>query len=88
MNRVLLDTGPLVAIWSRDDAKHQTYLDRSRSIPRPMVTCWPVVTEASWLLRDRSEAIRGLFRMFQDGTLCLARLDEGDMPPLTDAMND
>jgi uncharacterized protein len=47
-----------------------------------MVTCWPVVTEAAWLLRNRPASVRDLFRAFQDGVLRLAPLDESDMPAI------
>src|SRR5947207_483994 len=47
-----------------------------------MVTCWPVVTEAAWLLRNRPASVRVLFRTFEDGVLRLARLDETDMPAI------
>jgi predicted nucleic acid-binding protein len=47
-----------------------------------MVTCWPVVTEAAWLLRNRPASVRALFRAFEDGVLRLARLDETDMPAI------
>jgi predicted nucleic acid-binding protein len=59
---VLIDTGPLVAIVSERDAEHSACIEQSRTISRPMVTCWPVVTEAVWLLRSRPASVRDLFR--------------------------
>jgi uncharacterized protein len=82
MNGVLIDTGPLVAIVSEHDTEHRRCLEQSRTISPPMVTCWPVVTEAAWLLRNRSASVRDLFRAFQDGVLRLAPLDETDMPAI------
>jgi hypothetical protein len=82
VNGVLIDTGPLVAIVSERDAEHMRCLEQSRTISPPMVTCWPVVTEAAWLLRNRPESVRALFRAFEDGVLRLARLDETDMPSI------
>ena len=82
MNGVLIDTGPLVAIVSERDAEHRRCLEQSRTISPPMVTCWPVVTEAAWLLRNRLESVRALFRAFEEGVLRLARLDESDMPAI------
>ena len=82
MTAVLVDTGPLVAIASARDAAHAVCIEHSRTISRPMVTCWPVFTEAAWLLRSRPAAIRALFRTFRDGTLRMAPLDETDIPAI------
>ena len=82
MNGVLVDTGPLVAILSIQDAAHAVCLEQSRTISRPMLTCWPVVTEAFWLLRNRPVAVRGLFAAFRDDTLRIAPLDKADIPPI------
>jgi predicted nucleic acid-binding protein len=82
MTGVLVDTGPLVAIVSARDAAHQVCLDQLRTIARPMLTCWPVMTEAAWLLRSRPASVRVLLDAFRDGTLRLAALDETDLPPI------
>ena len=82
MTRILIDTGPLVAIASDRDAQHRQCMEQSREIGRPMLTCWPVVTEAVWLLRNQPVSIRNLFRTFEDGTFRLASLDETDMPAI------
>lgn len=82
MTSVLVDTGPLVAIVSARDAAHAVCLEQSRTISRPMLTCWPVVTAAAWLLRNRPASVRMLFAAFGDGVLRIAALDESDIPPI------
>ena len=49
---ILTDTGPLVAVLNRNDAYHRVCVDALRSLPAPMVTTWPVLTEAFCLLED------------------------------------
>jgi predicted nucleic acid-binding protein len=58
-DRVLIDTGPLVAILAADDAQHNLCVEQSRQLRRPFLTTWPIVTEAAWLLREigKSDAI-------------------------------
>jgi predicted nucleic acid-binding protein len=60
MRRVLVDTGPLVAIMSRADQHHKTCVEALHDLPGPLFSCWPVLTEAAWLLRGHAGAIQQL----------------------------
>ena len=71
MKRVLVDTGPLVAILSSADQHHQTCVDVLRTLPAPLFSCWPVITEAVWLLRSHPGAPQKLLDSIGDGFLAL-----------------
>ena len=72
--RILVDTGPLVAILSREDAHHQTCVAALREMPAPLFSCWPVITEAAWLLRSSPRAVQQLLGSIETGFLELLPL--------------
>jgi len=79
---VLLDTGPLVAILSRKDAYHQVCVAQLRLIVPPLLTCWPIITEAAWLLRQYPVAVQRLLASFTQGWITLLPLGESDAEPI------
>jgi len=68
---VLVDTGPLVALLRESDQYHAVCVEQTRHLNGPMLTCWPVMTEAAWLLK----AVRPLLQMLQSGQLICVELD-------------
>jgi predicted nucleic acid-binding protein len=51
---ILVDTGPLVALFDPRDGQHQRSLNRLRSIREPLSTTTPVLTEAFHMLGPAS----------------------------------
>ena len=51
MMTVLLDTGPWVALLSRNDTHHQWAVEQFRQLPPPMLSCEAVVAETCFLLK-------------------------------------
>jgi uncharacterized protein len=56
--RILVDAGPLVAIFREQDSYHATCLAVLRELSLPLYTCWPVITEAAWLFRQPTSSLR------------------------------
>ena|SRR5436190_23411450 len=83
MRRVLADTGPIVAILSRRDQHHHTCVETLRDLPGPLFTCWPVITEAAWLLRRDGNAVQKLIASLDTGFLELLPLTADDARPIS-----
>lgn len=86
MRGVLVDAGPLVAIVDRGDAHHARCLDALKAIRDPLLTVWPAVTEAMFLVRDSWPAQAALLEMLESEAIALLPLDEVDVPRMTELM--
>lgn len=75
MKRVLIDTGPLVAILSPDERTHGLCSSTLKSLANPPITCWPVITEATWLLRGFPRALKGLLSSINAGIIEILQVD-------------
>jgi hypothetical protein len=82
MRRVLVDTGPLVAILSRADEHHQRCVEALRELPGPLFSSWPVITEAVWLLRDYPQAVQQLLKSLGNGFVELLPLASLEADPI------
>jgi predicted nucleic acid-binding protein len=76
---VLADTGPIVAILSESDEHHEACVKQLERIRGPILTCWPVITEAVWLLRVYPAAITRLLSSLNGGSFELVPLNAADL---------
>ncbi len=53
-SRVIVDTGPLVALLNRNDRFHSWAVEIMDNLTLPLLTCEPVITEACYLLNKMS----------------------------------
>lgn len=50
MRSILIDAGPIIALFDRDDQYHITVLDFLKNYDGRLISTWPVITEAAHLL--------------------------------------
>jgi len=72
--RILIDTGPIVALLNPEDSYHDICLETSNAIDGPLYTCWPVVTEAAYLLAYSPRAVQQLLHSLDGSFLELLQL--------------
>jgi hypothetical protein len=87
MSAVLVDTGPIVALLDRSDDAHERCKRALSSLSGPLLTVWPVLTEAMYLLAFSWTAQAALWEWVEGETLKLLPLDQGDLPRMRELMH-
>ncbi len=82
MTQILLDTGPLVALLDAGDQDHARCVAAAQRLRGELVTTWPVVTEAMYLLLGAPGAPERVLELLETGAVRLASLDAADVPAL------
>ena len=70
-SRVIVDTGPLVALLNRNDHAHAWVVQQLQDIQPPMVTCESVLAEATYLTRTTPGARVALIEMVGESFLSI-----------------
>jgi predicted nucleic acid-binding protein len=72
---ILLDTGPIVALFDPADDSHARCVETLKAIVEPLGTTTPVLTEAFHLLTPGSRGAANLIHFIADGGLAVWFLD-------------
>jgi predicted nucleic acid-binding protein len=81
---ILIDTGPVVALLSERDQYHGVCTAHAKLLRGPFFTCWPLVTEAVYLLRDRPKIVAQLFDLLRSTRIQLLALDASDIDAISE----
>ena len=80
MPRIIADSGPLIALFDRDDPRHQTALGFFRSWQGSVHSTWPVATEVSHMLGYSVDVQLDFLRWAVAGGLRLDPMPEPCLP--------
>ncbi len=78
MRSIIVDAGPLIALFKARDRHHQAAKAALEATPALLLTTWPVITEACHFLRQ--EGKHALLRFIRTGAMRLEPLSVGDFP--------
>ena len=79
MPSILVDAGPLIALFDRDDRHHRRAVEFVATCRARLVTNIPVLTEATFLLRFSVEAQRDLL-LWAHRSLDIDQATSADLP--------
>jgi predicted nucleic acid-binding protein len=83
---ILVDTGPIVALFDRDDQYHTLCLRTLEKFQEPLATTWPVLTECFYLLAFSWEAQEDLWTFLKRGGMELLPMDRTHFSHCRDLM--
>ncbi len=73
---ILLDTGPIVAFFDGSDDYHKSCVELLKGVNEPLITTWPVLTEAFYLLGFSWRAQDNLWEFIVRGGVEILSLDD------------
>ena len=73
---ILIDTGPIVALFDKDDRYHSLCVEFLKGIKEPLITTWPVLTECFYLLNFSWEVQDSLWLFIQRGGIEIYPLEK------------
>lgn len=73
---ILLDTGPIVAFFDASDDYHEACIELLKGIEEPLITTWPVLTEAFYLLGFSWRAQDNLWEFIERGGVKILSMDD------------
>lgn len=87
MQKTLIDSGPLIALFDASDAYHLQVLNFLKNFKGQLVTSWPVITEVSHLLDFNLQVQLDFMRWVEVGGVTLAEISQEEVFALRQSMN-
>ncbi len=81
MKSILVDAGPLIALFRKRDAYHQQALTFIKNIEGRLITTWPVITEVMYML-NYPDGQEKFLLWIERGGLEIAQMDGHSIPGL------
>jgi predicted nucleic acid-binding protein len=82
MSSPIVDAGPLVAYFKRDDLHHQWSSEHLGSLHPPLYSCDAVISEACFLLRRTDSGVDRLMEFLERGIVTLDFSVRAEVPAL------
>lgn len=87
MQKTLIDSGPLIALFDSSDTYHIKVLNFLKEFKGRLITSWPVITEVSHLLDFNLQVQLDFMQWVEVGGLTLAEINQDEVYALRQSMN-
>ncbi|HET8858873.1 type II toxin-antitoxin system VapC family toxin [Marivirga sp.] len=84
MKNILIDAGPLIALFDRSDKYHLKAISFLKSLERGLITTWPVITETSHMLSFSSKAQANFLEWIERGGLKIYEMEHDHISRLSE----
>ena len=81
MKSILIDAGPIIALFRKNDKYHESAVEFIKSIRAHLITTWPVVTEVMYEL-NRPDVQEKFLLWIERGGLEIANVDQSSVSGL------
>ncbi len=79
MEKVIIDSGPLIALFDKSDRYHTKVLHYLKSFQGKLYSTWPVLTEVSYILDFNLQVQIDFLRWVSIGGVEIVHLDTSDL---------
>ena len=79
MKSTLIDAGPIIALFNKNDKFHKVVKDFIKEYKGKLITSWPVITEASYMLDFNVQVQIDLFKWIRLGGLIIEEVSIDDI---------
>ena len=86
MQKTLIDSGPLIALFDRSDSYHQSVLTFLKTYQGELITSWSVITEVSHMLDFNLNVQIDFLKWIELGGITLYELSRDDIAHMRSMM--
>ncbi|MEX0843911.1 MAG: PIN domain-containing protein [Balneolaceae bacterium] len=87
MKSVLIDAGPVIALFDGDDQHHERVLSLMKDFEGRLISTWPVLTEASYMLDFNKQVQLDFLSWVSEGGIELVNLDQWQLVKVREVMD-
>jgi len=84
MKNILIDAGPLIALFDKSDKYHLKAISFLKTLERGLITTWPVITETSHMLSFSTKAQANFLEWIERGGLKIFELEHDKIGRLSE----